>query len=144
MRARIDRQCVVCGEPGVQLWTLDNLQKATATYLCWQHSEPLREIMEIAGDAAPDAQVPVPLRGIFQDVPGPGRRETKMSPLLDWTPPPAEERTPPSDEEVLVAEARHEGKTWKEIAETVGTTHQNLQQKYGKKYKAKGEKKVAS
>ena len=87
MKAITNRQCVVCGEGNVQLWTLDNLQKVSAMYLCWQHGKPLQELLEIAGDVPPDKHVPVPLRDEEHPVMDSGRHNNRMVPLLDWTPP---------------------------------------------------------
>lgn len=43
-------------------------------------------------------------------------------------------------EETTVAKARADGKTWTEVAGLVGTSRQNVHQKYGKTYKARGRK----
>lgn len=93
-----NRHCVVCGKNNVMLWTLDNMRKAVVTYLCKEHGEPLLAIMELAGDIPPEDQIPVPDRSpadlqSYQR----SKRETRMAPLLDWTPP--EEFLPPQKEE---------------------------------------------
>ena len=43
-------------------------------------------------------------------------------------------------EETTVAKARADGKTWTEVAALVGTSRQNVHQKYGKIYNARGRK----
>lgn len=83
-----NRNCVMCGQPNVQLWTLDNMQGAAVAYLCLEHSAPLLAVMEAAGDLAPDDQTPLTERS-GEPVPRAyrARRGGEMAPLLNWTPP---------------------------------------------------------
>ena len=80
MRAIADRHCGVCGKGKVQLWTLDNLTRAGAIYLCKEHGKPLQDILDLAGDIPPE-----PLAPPEPVIKTP--REPKLVPLLDWTPP---------------------------------------------------------
>lgn len=80
-----NRPCVMCGKGPVQMWTLDNRYTVSVMYLCTEHGEYLNELMRVAGDEAPDKQVPLPDRGKQPSLPV-GRRMAPMVPL-DWTPP---------------------------------------------------------
>lgn len=91
-----NRQCVVCGQTNVRMWTIDNMHKVVVTYLCDMHAEPIMEIMEIAGQLPPDEQVPVPQRGMEPPPEQFKGRRAPMVPLLDWIPP--EEYLPPAEE----------------------------------------------
>lgn len=145
-----NRRCVVCGEGPVLMWTIDNMSRVAVTYLCTEHGAPLQEIMGLAGDLPPDKQVPLPERDAEAiDIHLRGRRDPKMMPLLNWVPPedpgpvpeeprPAPAPKPISAEEIIVAKARKDGKTWDEIGAMVGTTGQNVWGKYHKKYRARG------
>jgi hypothetical protein len=84
-----NRHCVICGQPNVQMWTLDNMYAAGVAYLCVEHGAPLQAVLEAAGDLAPDDQIPLPERamGPVPSSVGRGRRAPEMAPLLDWTPP---------------------------------------------------------
>lgn len=84
-----NRRCVICGQRNVQLWTVDNTQHAGVAYLCVEHGAPLQEILEAAGELAPDEQIPLPERHgeMMPQVYVKGKRSGGMIPLLDWTPP---------------------------------------------------------
>jgi hypothetical protein len=128
-----NRRCVMCGQHNVQLWTLDNTQHAVVTYLCKEHWAPLMEVMEAAGDLAPDDQVPMPERGL-EPVPTRGKRESGMAPLLDWTPPEPAPMPPEPEltaEEKLVKQALEDGKTWPQISEALGIEVLDAVEKYG-------------
>jgi hypothetical protein len=90
MMAKLDKRCVICGTTkGVRLWTIDNLYKVVATYLCKEDAVPLTKIMDAAGDFPLRKQVPVPDRPLGPeglDIHKHGRREVPME-ALDWTPP---------------------------------------------------------
>ena len=106
-----NRRCVVCGESPVLMWTIDNMSNVAVTYLCTEHGAPLQEIMDLAGDLPPDRQIPVPERGVEPlDIHLRGRRDPKMMPLLNWTPPedpgPVPEPTPEPAHEPDTAEAQ--------------------------------------
>jgi hypothetical protein len=146
-----NRRCVVCGQSPVLMWTIDNMSSVVVTYLCTVHGAPLQEIMGLAGDLPPDRQVPLPERDAEAlDTHLHGRRDPKMMPLLNWTPPedpgpvPEPEPKPISAEEIIVAQGRQDGKTWDEIGAMVGTTGQNAWGKYHGKYKARGPRSKAA
>jgi len=89
------KRCVMCGQPRATLWTLDNMKQAVVTYLCKDDAAPLQAIMEAAGELPPSEQVPMPDRDMV--IHARGRRQPKMAPLLNWTPPDA--ARPPAQEE---------------------------------------------
>lgn len=137
-----DKRCVMCGRMAAFLWTINNFARASVTYLCEEHGQPLMEIMDAAGEIPPDDQIPVPDRVPVEE-PQPYKPPSRLVPLIDWTPPeegfigPRNRPAPPpgmSPEEILVKASREEGQTWQEIADVLGMTRQNVWFKYHQKY----------
>lgn len=82
--------CILCDSDDVRLWTLNNGDLATATYVCVEHAAPLQAIMDAAGAEPPHRQrvrrpgaEPLPR----EKVQVPRRPRSSMEPLLDWEPP---------------------------------------------------------
>lgn len=75
-------QCIVCGVPGTNRWTIDDGTQAAVMYLCPEHEAPMVSLMEAAGIEPPSRQTPKGGR-----TPDKQPRRRTMMPLLDWTPP---------------------------------------------------------
>lgn len=142
-------RCVICGKTAAYLWTLDNMESVSVTYLCTIDSAPLIAILDAAGDIPPHKQVPLPERGQpVPDLKSPfkkGRqRLPKLEPLLDWTPPgqpklrqevieaelARQGKLELSDVEKMVKTLREEGKSWRQIGEMMGISKQAAFQRY--------------
>jgi len=132
-------RCVMCGKENVQLWTLDNMRRVVAAYLCDTDAAPLLAIMDAAGDLPPDQQIPIPERGGEPlgnlDIHKRGRRDVRMEPL-EWTPPgPPATIAPPepkelTDLDLIVIQFREEGMAWKGVGKALGMSRQAAYERF--------------
>jgi hypothetical protein len=72
--------CVICGNPAVVQWTLDNGAKAYVAQLCALHAGPLEAIGAATGVKPKTALWATPTAP-------PRRRHNRLEPLTDWKPP---------------------------------------------------------
>lgn len=84
--------CILCDSDDVALWTLNNQDLATVTYVCREHAAPLQAIMDAAGAEPPHRQRrnrrgAEPIRPLA----GKTRRKAGHMEPLDWEPPSAKQ-----------------------------------------------------
>lgn len=80
--------CILCDSEDVALWTLNNQDLATVTYVCREHAAPLQAIMDAAGAEPPHRQRRSrPGAEPIRPLAGKTRRKAGHMEPLDWEPP---------------------------------------------------------
>lgn len=87
--------CIICEATDVEMWTLDNGKAAAVTYVCTEHAEPLRTIVDASQGLPLEFQLPLVQRKTAgkqnvqrapREIAEEARAALKMVPL-NWTPP---------------------------------------------------------